>query len=411
MVSEHASPLAAIGGVDAGGQNVHVAALACALSRRGHDVTVYTRRDDPDSPARVQTADGVVVVHVDAGPAEVVPKDDLLPYMAEFAERLADYWRDERPDIVHSHFWMSGVAAIDAARKTDAALGGHLPVLHTFHALGIVKRRHQGVEDTSPAERERLEPWVGRTVDGVIATCSDEAFELKALGVPSNRISVTPCGVDIEHFTPAPESEADHDGPVRIMTVGRLVKRKGVGQVIRALPMLADKNVELAIVGGSGSEDPEATRLLALADQLGVADRVRMAGQVGRRDMPAMLRTADVVVATPWYEPFGIVPLEAMACGIPLVVSAVGGLIDSVVDGLTGIHVPPRDSAAIAEALRSLLDDPARMREFGRNGRSRVEARYSWDRVAADTEQTYRGTVDRAEALGIRPAAVIGGSR
>ena len=397
MVSEHASPLATIGGVDAGGQNVHVAALSAALGRLGHDVTVYTRRDDPALPRRAPLAPGVDVVHVEAGPATRVPKDELLPHMTAFADRLAADWAAERPDVVHSHFWMSGVAALDAARREEVASAGHLPVLHTFHALGIVKRRHQGAEDTSPAEREYLEPRVGRAADGVVATCSDEAFELRALGVAASRITVTPCGVDLDHFTPD-LSPRPHDGPVRIMTVGRLVKRKGVGQVVRALGLLRDRDVELVVVGGSGSDEPEADRLRALAVELGVGDRLRFAGQVGRADMPAMLRSADVVVATPWYEPFGIVPLEAMACGIPLVVSSVGGLIDSVVDQVTGLHVPPRDSAAIAAALRQLIDDPELRRELGRRGRARVEQRYSWNRVAADTVRAYRGALARRGA-------------
>jgi D-inositol-3-phosphate glycosyltransferase len=164
MVSEHASPLAVLGGVDAGGQNVHVAALSVALARLGNDVTVYTRRDSVDLPDRVTLAPGVEVVHITAGPPVAVPKDQLLPYMTELADGLVEEWTDRAPDVVHSHFWMSGVAAIEATTRLAAeGTGALIPVVHTFHALGAVKRRHQGVEDTSPSEREWLEPWVGRT--------------------------------------------------------------------------------------------------------------------------------------------------------------------------------------------------------------------------------------------------------
>jgi len=405
MVSEHASPLATLGGVDAGGQNVHVAALSRALARAGHEVEVFTRREDPSLPERVELAPGVEVVHVDAGPAEHVPKDELLPHMGAFADRLAAEWAGARPDVVHSHFWMSGVAALDAARRDEVARDGRLPVVHTFHALGVVKRRHQGANDTSPAEREWLEPWVGRSADGVIATCSDEAFELKSLGVPPHGISVTPCGVDLDHFRPDPVRRASGR---RIMTVSRLVQRKGVGQVVRALGVLKAQgadDVELVIVGGAGDDEPEAARLRALAEELGVASQIEFHGQVSQRDMPAMLRSADVVVATPWYEPFGIVPLEAMACGVPVVVSAVGGLIDSVVDGVTGVHVPPRDPDAIAAALRPLLDDEERMRELGRNGRTRMTRRYSWNRVASDTARAYRAAMRRSAAEPAAPSA------
>src|SRR4051794_6406630 len=147
MVSEHASPLAVLGGVDAGGQNVHVAALATYLARRGMEVVVHTRRDDPSLPRRVRLAPGVEVDHVDAGPPEPLPKDELLTHMGAFGDQLADAWASERPSVVHSHFWMSALAALEAASE----LG--IPVAHTFHALGVVKRRHQGVEDTSPEGR------------------------------------------------------------------------------------------------------------------------------------------------------------------------------------------------------------------------------------------------------------------
>lgn len=399
MVSEHASPLATLGGVDAGGQNVHVAALADALARRGHRVTVYTRRDDPSLPRRVPFTSGVEVVHIDAGPAAKVSKDDLLPFMGDFAVDLAEEWLDERPDLVHSHFWMSGVAALDASERVERATGHRVPVLHTFHALGVVKRRQQGALDTSPEERAWLEPGVGQRADGIVATCSDEAFELKNLGVPTGRISVVPCGVDIERFS-VEGPVAPRTARTRLMSIGRLVPRKGMGHAIDALARLVDggHDAELVIVGGSGSgdaltADPEYQRLHGVAESLGVADRVDFAGQLSQTEMPAMLRSADVVVCAPWYEPFGITPLEAMACGVPVVASSVGGLIDTVVEDVTGVHVPPRDPEALASALAALIDDPERARAYGAAGRERVESRYSWDRVAADTERAYLSTL------------------
>ena len=392
MVSEHASPLAALGGVDAGGQNVHVAALSTGLARRGHDVRVYTRRDDPDSPARVELAPGVDVVHVPAGPPQHVPKDDMLPFMPTLAAGIAADWTEWEPDVVHSHFWMSGVAALDAASRSATVP----PVVHTFHALGVVKRRHQGADDTSPAEREWLEPDVGRRADGVIATCSDEAFELKKLGVPPRNITVIPCGVDLEHFTPdGPREERTRRH--RVLSVGRLVPRKGVGTAIEAVAALAAEglDVELIVVGGgdtSTGRDPELERLRGIAQGTGAPDRIAIRGQLPQSALPKLYRSADLVVCAPWYEPFGIVPLEAMACGVPVVASSVGGLIDSVVDGVTGRHVPPRDAAAVAEAIRELLLDEPGRRRLGVNGRARA-ARYAWARIAADTERSYLATV------------------
>ena len=407
MISEHASPLAALGGVDAGGQNVHVAALSEALAKRGHHVTVYTRRDATELPARVQVGRRFEVVHVDAGPARHVPKDELLPFMGELADGAAKDWSQRPPDVVHGHFWMSGLAALDAARRPGA--GYRVPVIQTFHALGTVKRRHQGAEDTSPQERRWLEPGVGRSADRIIATCSDEVFELKAMGIDTGKISIAPCGVDLDFFSadgPAAARTASH----RILSVGRLVPRKGVDLVIRALPHLREAgfdDVELLIVGGGGDSgvldaDPEVRRLMDLAAELGVADQVRLQGQVSRGEMPGIFRSADAVVCAPWYEPFGIVPLEAMACGVPVVAAAVGGLRDTVVDRGTGLHVPPRDPEAIASALAMLLDNPSLRTELGNAGKVRARTRYSWDRVAAETEKAYQLAAAGAPA-GVAP--------
>ncbi|MEA5361013.1 glycosyltransferase [Amycolatopsis sp., V23-08] len=384
MVSEHANPLAALGEADAGGQNVHVAELSAALVRAGHEVTVHTRRDSTREPAEVRTPQGYRVVHVPAGPPCRVPKDELLPHMGEFGSRLRDHWAADRPDVAHAHFWMSGLATALAAGETGT------PFAQTFHALGVVKKRHQGFHDTSPADRNRLERIIARQAGRVIATCSDEVFELSRLGVPRGRVSVVPCGVDLARFTPR--------GPIalrrarhRLVAVGRLVPRKGFDTAITALAQLPD--TELVVVGGPErgrlAQDPEARRLRALADHLGVARRVRFAGQVSRENMPALLRSADVVVCTPWYEPFGIVPLEAMACGVPVVATAVGGLTDTVVEGITGLLVRPNQPKELVARLRRLLGDVALRHVYGAAGRDRAEVRYSWDRVAADTLRAY----------------------
>lgn len=395
MVSEHASPLAALGGTDAGGQNVHVAALAAALVRRGHEVAVYTRRDARGLPRRVGTSDGYQVVHVPAGPAKQVLKDDLLPHMTDFSRFLLGDWQDSPPDVVHSHFWMSGLASVLAVRR------GHVPVVHTYHALGTVKRRYQGTHDTSPADRIAIERLVGHEVDAVAATCDSEVDELIAMGLRRAKLHVVPCGVDTKLFT-AIGPAAERSMPHRIVSVGRLVPRKGFDDLIAALPLVPD--AELVIAGGPAvlRSDPEASRLLACATACGVSDRVHLIGQVARTDMPALLRSADVVACVPWYEPFGIVPLEAMACGVPVVASAVGGLTDTVVDGVTGVLTPPRDPRTLGRALRRLLADRSRGMAYGMAGQDRVDARYTWDEVAGQTEHVYR-SVCASDRLVVAP--------
>lgn len=384
MVSEHASPLACLGGVDAGGQNVAVAELSAALAAQGHEVVVYTRRDDTDLLDRVDTEHGYAVVHVPAGPPKKLPKDELLQYMPVFGDFLADQWRQWRPDVAHAHFWMSGLATLRAARRNG------VPVVQTFHALGVVKRRHQGRDDTSPDERIRLETELARSVDWVAATCTDEVAELRRMGRAESAMSVVPCGVnpaEFSHIGPA----ATHGKPRRIVSVGRLVPRKGFETVIRAMPQMP--TAELVIVGGPDKSeldaDAEAQRLNSVAAQCGVADRVHLYGAIARDEMPMLLRSADVVAATPWYEPFGIVPLEAMACGVPVVASAVGGMLDTVVDEVTGRLVPPRDPQRCADAINPILSDRDLRAALGCAGRARVQQRYSWQRVAEETAAVY----------------------
>lgn len=385
LVSEHASPLAVLGGVDAGGQNVFVASLASELGRLGHEVAVYTRRDSASLPDVVPFARGVKVRHVDAGPPEQIPKDELLPYMDEFERQLELQWRRLPPHVAHSHFWMSGKASLGAASR----LG--IPLAHTFHALGVVKRRCQGERDTSPPSRLDEERRIVEDANCILATCSDEAFELVRLGADLHRLRIIPCGVDVSCFTPAGPVEARRPSLGRIVVVTRLVERKGVGNVISALAEVPD--AELVIAGGPErarlAEDPEGARLQALAREEGVTDRVDFRGRVARDALPPLLRSADVVVCIPWYEPFGIVPLEAMACGIPVVASSVGGLIDTVVHGVTGLHVPPRRPSEAASAIRRLLADAELRSALGTAGVARVRARYSWPRIAAAIARVY----------------------
>ena len=380
MISEHASPLATLGGVDAGGQNSHVAELSAALAGHGHEIRVYTRRDSPDLPEVVPLGERVDVVHVPAGPPIVLPKDELLPFMGDFGAWIADDWRGEwPPDVAHAHFWMSGLAALTAGRACD------VPVVQTFHALGSVKRRHQGAADTSPAHRVDYERELGRAVDRVIVQCRDEVRELLRLGVPRSRTVLVPSGVNTDRFRPDGPASPKPAGRARILTVARLVERKGIEDLIRALP--AVPAAELVVAGGPPpaelDADPYARRLRRIAAECRVTDRVCLLGGVPAHEMPAWYRSADVVAATPWYEPFGLSPLEAMACGVPVVATAVGGLTDTVVDGVTGDLVPPRDPRALGVALRRLLDDEMRRVAYGTAAVDRATHAYAWPRIAA----------------------------
>jgi glycosyltransferase involved in cell wall biosynthesis len=398
IVLEHANPLAALDGVGAAGQDVHVARLADALADRGHRVTLYVRRDSPDLPDRVSLRDGVEVRHVPAGPPEPMSKEDVLPHMGDFGRRLARVWQVRPPDLVHTHFWVSGLASLRAVRE----LG--LPLLHTYHALGTAKRRHQRPTDGGPSKRIAQETQVGLGCDRIIATCRAEVAELRRMGIPARKVSIVPRGVDTELFTPR--------GPVaergahrhQLLQLGSLVPHEGTAVAVAALALLP--GTELVLVGGPPrdrlDDDPEVRRLRRIAQEAGVADRLRFTGGMPAQAVPPLLRAADVVVCPEEHEPFGIVPLEAMACGKPVVASAVGGHLDTVVDPGTGRLVPPGDPEALARSLGELLSDPGVRAACGEAGRRRVLRRFGWGRVAVAAETAYCTALDaRPAALGV----------
>ncbi|MBQ1075115.1 glycosyltransferase [Micromonospora sp. C31] len=387
MISEHASPLAVGEAGESGGQHTHVAELATALVDEGHDVRVYTRRDSSAPPDSVLTSDGYQVCLVPAGPALRVPRDELLPHMGEFGRWLAGQWRDGDwvPDVAHAHFWMSGLATLHAGRRTG------VPVVLTYHSLGSVKRRLPGARDTSPPGRVGYERALGRAADRVVVQCQDEVGELVRLGVPRSRMTLVPAGVDQELFRPdGPVAPRDPTRP-RIITVGRLVEHKGIQDVVRALPAVPD--AECVVVGGPPAKllpaDGFARRLRALADSCGVADRVKLLGGLPREELAPWYRSADLLVAAPWHEPFGLTALEGMACGVPVVGTNVGGIADSVVDGLTGELVPPRDPRALGSAVRRLLGDKVRRFAYGTAALDRIRNRYSWKRCAEQLSAVY----------------------
>ncbi|MEV5765277.1 glycosyltransferase [Micromonospora sp. NPDC052213] len=385
MISEHASPLAVLG--EAGGRHTRVAEQAAALVREGHDVRVYTRRESTAQPDTVSTPDGYQVCHVPAGPALRLPGSELMPHLGEFGRWLAGQWRDGdwMPDVAHAHHWMSGLATLHAGRRTG------VPVVLTYHSLGTVERRQQGARDTSPPGRIGYERALGRAADRIVVQCQDEIGELVRLGVPRSRMVLVPCGVDQQVFRPdGPVAPRDPTRP-RIVTVGRMVERKGFQDVIRALPAVPD--AECVVVGGPPARllptDGFARRLRALAESCGVADRVKLIGAVPRTELAGWYRSADLLVAAPWYEPVGLAPLEGMACGVPVVGSNVGGIADTVVHGLTGDLVPPRDPRALGTAIRRLLADRVRRFAYATAALDRVRSRYSWKRCAEQLSAVY----------------------
>jgi D-inositol-3-phosphate glycosyltransferase len=397
MISDHASPLAAVGGVDSGGQNIYVAATARHLAARGYLVDIFTRKDQPDQPEVVDWLPGVRVIHVPAGPAAFVRKEDILPWIPDFASFVQRFAAQERYDIAHAHFFMSGLVALELKRS----LG--LPFVVTFHALGLVRRLHQGAADEFPPRRIAIERDIIDSADAIVAECPDDRRNLVTLyNADPHKIAVVPCGFASGEFWPIAPAFARRalglpsDVPV-LLSVGRLVPRKGVDNVIRALGVLVRRlgvPAELLVVGGNSDIadpvlTPEIGRLRAVAAEAGVADRVTFTGRRSRELLKLYYSAADVFVTTPWYEPFGMTPVEAMACGTPVVGSRVGGIKYSVLDGRTGFLVPPNDPVALAERLNEICCSPRLAEKLSSVAVRRAYALFRWERVAHSLAALY----------------------
>lgn len=409
LISDHASPLAQAGGIDSGGQNIYVNHVARQLARHGHEVDVFTRRDDPALPEVAQPAPRLRVIHVPAGPPRFVRKEALLPAMGEFADFMVAWCRREGGyDLAHANFFMSGLVAM----RLKARLG--LPFVVTFHALGRVRRQHQGASDEFPASRLTIEEDIVREAAGIVAECpQDKADLLNLYEADAARIRIVPCGYDPEEFWPIPKQLALRmlGFPARsrlLLNIGRLVPRKGVDDAIRGLGLLRGEHgieATLAIVGGNSDVadarlTPEIGRLQAIAADCGVADRVLFTGRRSRELLKLYYSAADMFITTPWYEPFGITPLEAMACRTPVIGARVGGIQYSVVDGVTGFLVPPRDPASLAACLAGAYRQPRLMHQMGRNAERRVRDHFTWARVGQDLAALFEDV-----CAGVRPAA------
>ncbi len=408
VISEHASPLASAGGVDSGGQNIYVAQVARHLARMGFAVDVFTRRDNAETPAVVQLAPRLRVVHVPAGPPQFVRKEDLLPLMDAFYGYVREYAIAQEYQLVHANFFMSALVAARLKRE----LG--IPFVITFHALGRVRRLHQNEADQFPAERVDIEDACIAQADAIIAECPQDEQDLTTLyAADPARIRVVPCGVDKAEFWPIARPFARRalgfDPKERIiLNIGRLVPRKGIDTVIRALGRLARIHglaAKLVVVGGNSDVPcpvltPEIGRLRDIAAAEGVADLVQFTGRRSREFLKLYYNAADIFVTMPWYEPFGITPLEAMACGTPVVGADVGGIKYSVADGLTGCLVPPHDPDALAASLAKLYRDADLRKQYGRNGIDRVHEQFTWGKVTASIASLYQDVLARSAAPG-----------
>ena len=403
LISEHASPLATLGGVDSGGQNIYVMQIAKYLAQQGCAVDIFTRRDNEMLPVVADWVDRVRLIHVPAGPPHFVRKEELLPYMDDFASWMIRFFRQENVgySLIHANFWMSGWVALRIRQQ----LG--IPFVITFHALGRVRRLHQKEADQFPHERQTIEDRLIQEADRLVAECPQDKQDLLRLyHADPTKISIIPCGFDPSEFWPigkplaraaiglAPNQRV-------LLQLGRLVPRKGIDNIIRALARLQRQHritAQLVIVGGESEvPDPAATpeigRLHQIACQEHIAHQVRFMGCRPRDVLKYFYSAADVFLTTPWYEPFGITPLEAMACGTPVVASSVGGLKFTVRHGDTGYLVPPEDPDALARQIAQLYEDPDLLQRFRQRSIQYVNRYFTWQHITRSLLQMYRRVV------------------
>ena len=425
VVSTHTSPLAPPGTTKAGGMNVYVAELARQLAARERLVDIYTRRDRPDLPDIVEIAPGARVVHVDVGPPTTLPPIEVAAHIDAFTAR-ADQIARERGwsyELLHSHYWVSGLSGISLAQRWRC------PHAATFHTLGEIKNRHYR-EPGPAADPGRPEPALRIAGEHHVASCADllipwtdheRDFLVDFYRADPNRIRIVPGGLDLQRFQPGdrqaarqtvrrrlPDLQIDDHAPA-ILFLGRLERLKGVDLLVEALPQLNDRlrdqrpdqpsnqlKPRLWIVGGDDRDRPERDRLRAIARAHGVADQIAMHPAAPRDILPHLYRAADTCAMPSAYESFGLVAVEAMACGRPVVASAVGGLLTTVQHGENGYLAAERTPDAFARALADLLAHPRQREAMGRRAAQSVQ-RYAWPAVAQRMLNLYESLIAEPE--------------
>ena len=388
QVSAHTSPLAPLGGRETGGMNVYVLELSRELARLGYEVDIFTRRDG-DLPAVEAVAPNLRLVRIEAGPPEPVEKEDLVSFLPDFAREMCRFAEAERApyDVVHSHYWQSGWAGGILARSLDA------PHVVMFHTLGEVKNRAR-ISEQEPVQRIRHERAIARRADAIVTASGHERGLLERYyGALPARMRTIPCGVDVDLFRPLDRDACrrqlglDPSRPVLIW-VGRLEKLKGVDILIGALAQLDERDFTLLIVGGDERAGALRSELEAQAREAGIEANVHFTGAVAHDQLPVYYSAADVCVVPSYYESFGLVAVEAMACGTPVVASRVGGLVSTVTDGVNGYLIPWRCPEPFAERLEVLLNNPELRENFSRSARKSVE-RFRWHSIALQVATVY----------------------
>lgn len=403
LISDHADPAAEVGCEEAGGQNVYVRHVGETLAALGWQVDMFTRKVRKDDPVIVQHSPHCRTIRVKAGAEKYIPRDRLFEHMPEFVSSFQEFQRDQGMyyPLIHTNYWLSAWAGLELQKTSGIQL------VHTYHSLGAVKYKSQvGIPEIANT-RLKVEREILERANCVIATSPQEQETLRSLVSTRGQIEVIPCGTDINNFRLTSKANAratlklgSHERVV--LYVGRFDERKGIETLVRAIALLKEQdlqNLKLVIVGGSSANMPdgeERNRIEKIVDELGLRESTLFAGRIGHDILPLYYTAADVCVIPSHYEPFGLVAIEAMACGVPVVASNVGGLKFTIIPEETGLLVEPKDIEAFASGIHRILFDELWVRKMRKQASANVNERFSWTGVTIQLSELYRHVLARS---------------
>jgi len=396
LVSVHGDPAAEIGKEEAGGQNVYVRHVGEALARQGWHVDMFTRLSDSQQPTIVQHSDRCRTVRIAAGPQKFIPRDELFEYLPTFVQGFLKFQRQSgiQYQVLHTNYWLSSWVGMQLKKS----LG--LPQVHTYHSLGAVKYQAVSTIPLIASTRLDVEKMVLETAERIVATSPQEQEHMRSLVSTKGNIDIIPCGTNIEHFGSVSREAGRQKLGITsdekvVLYVGRFDQRKGIETLVRAISrsQLKDSGKLRLIIGGGSrpgqSDGIERDRIEGIVEELGMSEFTHFPGRLSPEVLPNYFGAADVCVVPSHYEPFGLVAIEAMACGTPVIASDVGGLQFTVKTEETGLLVPPKNVEAFANAIDRVLLNPDWQQQLGQAARRHIEEKFSWDGVASQLSDLY----------------------
>ncbi|AFY74360.1 glycosyltransferase [Synechococcus sp. PCC 7502] len=403
LISDHADPAADVGLEEAGGQNVYVRHVGETLALLGWHVDMFTRKVHRDDPIIVQHSPHCRTIRLKAGAETYIPRDRLFEYMPEFVDSFQVFQQQQGLNypLIHTNYWLSAWVGMELQKTSGIQL------VHTYHSLGAVKYQSQVEISPIANTRLRIEREILECANCVVATSPQEQESLRSLVSTRGQIEVIPCGTDTNNFRLTSKAQAraklrfgNHEKI--ILYVGRFDERKGIETLVRAFALLkvqSSQNLKLVIIGGSSDHMPdgeERKRIENIVNELGMRDFTVFTGRIGHDILPFYYTAADVCVIPSHYEPFGLVAIEAMACGVPVVASNVGGLKFTIIPEETGLLVEPKDIKAFANGIHRILFDELWAKKMSKQAALNVNQRFSWSGVTIQLSELYRHVLARS---------------